>query len=106
MQDVDRVDLGGTRHADRPRERAGTHERRQSLARPFGKIIGINNWLQSYAKENDLPFVNFYEAMAVGRNLRPELSEDGRLPNEAGYAVMAELVESAIAKVVTSSSGR
>lgn len=81
-------------------------QRRQSLVRPFGKIIGINNWLQGYAKENEIPFVNFYEAMAVGRNLRPELSEDGRLPNEAGYTVMAELVEAAIAKVMTSSSGR
>ncbi len=80
-------------------------QRRQSLVRPFGKIIGINNWLQNYAKENGLPFVNFYEAMAVGRNLRPELSEDGRLPNDAGYAVMTGLVESAIAKAIASSSG-
>ena len=80
-------------------------QRRQSLVRPFGKIIGINNWLQNYAKENGLPFVNFYEAMAVGRNLRPELSEDGRLPNDAGYAVMTGLVESAIARAIASSSG-
>lgn len=80
-------------------------QRRQSLVRPFGKIIGINNWLQNYAKENGLPFVNFYEAMAVGRNLRPDLSEDGRLPNDAGYAVMTGLVESAIARAIASSSG-
>jgi lysophospholipase L1-like esterase len=80
-------------------------QRRQSFTRPFGKIIGINNWLEDYAKEKNLPFVNFYGAMAEGRNLRPELSEEGRLPNEAGYRVMAGLVESAIAKALGSSAG-
>jgi len=70
---------------------------KQSQLRPFGKIIGINGWLRDYAAQSGSVFLDYYEAMAQGRNLKKELSDDGLLPNDAGYAVMAPLAEKAIA---------
>ena len=76
-----------------------TH-RKQSLVRPFGKIIGVNGWLKQYAAESGSVFLDYYSAMAQGRNLKNELSDDGLLPNDAGYAVMAPLAEAAIAQAL------
>lgn len=73
---------------------------KQSRARPFGKIIGTNNWLKEYATESGSVYLDYYSAMAEGRNLKKELSDDGLLPNEAGYAVMAPLAETAIAQAL------
>lgn len=73
---------------------------KQSLARPFGKIIGLNNWLEDYAAQSGSVYLNYYSAMAEGRNLKKELSDDGFLPNDAGYAVMAPLAEAAIAQAL------
>lgn len=71
--------------------------KKQSLLRPFGKIIGINNWLKDYAAQSGAVYLDYYAAMGEGRNLKKELSDDGLLPNDAGYAVMAPLAEKAIA---------
>ncbi|MEP7337050.1 MAG: SGNH/GDSL hydrolase family protein [Acidobacteriota bacterium] len=73
---------------------------KQSLVRPFGKIIGINNWLKSYAVESRSIYLDYYSAMGEGRNLKRELSDDGLLPNDAGYAVMTTLAEKAIAQAL------
>jgi lysophospholipase L1-like esterase len=73
---------------------------KQSLVRPFGKIIGINNWLKEYAAQSGSVFLDYYSAMAEGRNLKKELSADGLLPNDAGYAAMAPLAEAAIAQAL------
>jgi len=73
---------------------------KQSLVRPFGKIIGINNWLKDYAARSGSVYLDYYSAMAEGRNLKRELSDDGLLPNTAGYAVMAPLAEAAIAQAL------
>lgn len=73
---------------------------KQSLVRPFGKIIGINNWLKDYAAASGSVYLDYYSALAEGRNLKKELSEDGLLPNTAGYAVMARLSEAAIAEAL------
>ena len=72
----------------------------QSLTRPFGKIIGLNNWLKDYAAQSGAIYLDYYSAMADGRNLKKELTDDGLLPNDAGYAVMAPLAEAAIAKAL------
>ena len=69
---------------------------KQSKLRPFGKIIGVNGWLREYAAESGSVYLDFYKAMAEGRNLKKELSDDGFIPNEAGYALMAPLAEAAI----------
>jgi lysophospholipase L1-like esterase len=73
---------------------------KQTGVRPHGKIMGMNEWLQEYAAESGSVYLNYYSAMANGRNLKKELTDDGLLPNDAGYAVMAPLAEAAIAQAL------
>jgi len=73
---------------------------KQSSLRPQGKIIGMNGWLKEYAAQSGSVYLNYYSAMAEGRNLKKELTGDGLLPNDAGYAVMAPLAEQAIAQAL------
>jgi lysophospholipase L1-like esterase len=72
----------------------------QTRLRPQGKIIGINGWLKDYAKLTGSVYLDYYSALADGRNLKRELSDDGLLPNDAGYDVMAPLAERAIAQAL------
>lgn len=74
--------------------------RKQSLLRPFGKIIGINGWIREYAAQSGVVHLDYYSAMAEGRNLKKELTDDGLLPNDAGYAAMTPLTEAAIAQAL------
>jgi lysophospholipase L1-like esterase len=73
---------------------------KQSLLRPFGKIIGMNGWLREYAAASGSKYLDYYSALAEGRNLKRELTDDGQLPNDAGYGVMAPLAEAAIAQAL------
>jgi lysophospholipase L1-like esterase len=63
-----------------------------------GKIIGLNGWIKGYAAKNGAVYLNYYGALAEGREFKKELTDDGLLPNAAGYAVMAPLAEQAIAE--------
>ena len=65
---------------------------------PGPKIASLNAWMQAYANENKIVYLDYYSSM-VDENLgmRPEYSDDGVHPNEAGYRVMAPLAEQAIA---------
>ena len=45
-------------------------------------------------------YLNYYAALADGRNFKKELTNDGLLPNDAGYGVMAPLAEKAIAEAL------
>ncbi len=73
---------------------------KQSLLRPFGKIIGMNGWLKEYAAESGSVYLDYYSALAEGRNLKKEFTNDGLLLNDAGYAVLAPLAEQAIAQAL------
>jgi lysophospholipase L1-like esterase len=73
---------------------------KQSALRSFGKIIGMNEWIKEYAAQSGSVYLDYYSAMAEGRNLKKELTNDGLLPNDAGYAVMAPLAEAAIAQAL------
>lgn len=73
---------------------------KQTLLRPHGKIIGINGWLKDYAAASGSVYLDYYSALADGRNMKKELTNDGLLPNDAGYAVMAPLAEAAIAQAL------
>src|SRR5205085_8338553 len=75
--------------------------KKQTLLRPQGKIIGINGWLKEYAAQSGSVYLDYYAALADGRNFKKELTSDGLLPNDAGYAVMAPLAERAIAQTLT-----
>ena len=73
---------------------------KQTVLRPQGKIIGINGWLKEYAAQSGSVYLDYYSVLADGRNLKRELTGDGLLPNDAGYAVMAPLAEQAIAQAL------
>ena len=65
---------------------------------PAGKIVALNSWMKNYAATHDVVYLDYHSVMAdKHQGLPPELSEDGVHPNEAGYRVMAPLVEQAIA---------
>lgn len=70
---------------------------KQTALRPQGKIIGLNGAIKAYAATSGSIYLNYYSAVASGRDFKKELTTDGLLPNAAGYAVMAPLAEKAIA---------
>jgi lysophospholipase L1-like esterase len=70
---------------------------KQTGLRPQGKIIGLNGWIKDYAAKSGSVYLDYYGALADGRNFKKELTVDGLLPNEAGYSAMAPLAENAIA---------
>lgn len=68
---------------------------------PAPKIVELNKRLKQYADTHGVVYGDFFSAMADERNGLPkELSEDGVHPNKAGYAVMAPIVENAIARAL------
>jgi lysophospholipase L1-like esterase len=74
--------------------------RKQTGLRPQGKIIGLNGWIKDYAGESGSVYLNYYSALAEGRDFKKDLTVDGLLPNQAGYRVMAPLAEKAIAEAL------
>jgi hypothetical protein len=50
--------------------------------------------------------LDYYSALAAGRNFKKELTLDGLLPNDAGYSVMAPLAEKAIAGALAQKGAR
>jgi lysophospholipase L1-like esterase len=73
---------------------------RQTGLRPQGKIISLNGWIKDFAASSGAVYLNYYSALADGRNFKKELTGDGLLPNDAGYGVMAPLAEKAIAEAL------
>jgi lysophospholipase L1-like esterase len=72
----------------------------QTAARPRGKILGLNDWIEEYAEKTGSVYLNYYKALADGRNFKAEWTKDGLLPNDAGYRAMAPVTEAAIAKAL------
>ena len=72
----------------------------QTALRPRGKILGLNDWLESYAERTGAVFLDYYGRLADGRNFKAEWTKDGLLPNDAGYSAMAPLAEAAIQKAL------
>lgn len=72
---------------------------------PAARIVALNSLLRSYAEATDAVYLDYHTPMVDGRGgLRADLSNDGVHPNEAGYSVMATLVEAAIAKALRPSA--
>jgi lysophospholipase L1-like esterase len=64
-------------------------------------IIQLNQLIQSYAKQQHIPYVDYHTAMADAKNGLPkEFSEDGVHPNLKGYQTMSPLLEKAINEVL------
>jgi len=71
-----------------------------SKINPIEKIIHLNNLLSSYAKEHQLPYVNYYEVMATeDLSLPAAYTEDGVHPTVAGYTVMETILKEALVKL-------
>jgi lysophospholipase L1-like esterase len=73
---------------------------KQTIRRPPGKIIGMNQWLKSYAASAGVVYLDYYSALADGRLMKPALTVDGLIPNDAGYERMALLAGKAIAEAL------
>jgi acyl-CoA thioesterase I len=73
---------------------------KQTALRPQGKIISLNGWIRDFASRSGAVYLDYYSALAEGRNFKKELTGDGLLPNDAGYGVMAPLAEKAIAEAL------
>jgi lysophospholipase L1-like esterase len=68
---------------------------------PAPKIIALNAWIRGYAASHHAVYVDYHSALADERQGLPaSYSADGVHPNEAGYRVMAGLVETAIAEAL------
>ncbi len=71
---------------------------------PAPKIIAINKALQTYAKENNFIYLDYYSAMVddKGGLKVPDFTAADDLvhPNKVGYLVMEKLVEKAINKAL------
>lgn len=67
---------------------------------PVNKVIELNAFLQEYAEDNELEYVDYHSAMKDDENgLKvPEYTSADDLvhPNEAGYILMEQLVQPAI----------
>lgn len=64
--------------------------------------VALNKWLESYAAQQSLVFLNYYPAMVnADGGMRPELAEDKFVhPDDAGYAVMGPLARAAVMKAL------
>jgi lysophospholipase L1-like esterase len=72
----------------------------QTSIRSQFRIADFNEWIRGYAAASGAVYLDYYSALAEGRNFKASLTADGFLPNEAGYKVMAELADKAIASAV------
>jgi lysophospholipase L1-like esterase len=69
--------------------------------KPVERIRDLNKWLQAFCSSNDYVYLDYYHAMADANGaMLPGLSSDGVHPTTQGYAVMAPLAESAIARAL------
>lgn len=74
---------------------------------PGPKIMALNGWLEQYAAERGAVFVDFHSAMQDERHgMQGALAYDGVHPTEAGFQVMAPLVEAGIATAMRMASAR
>jgi lysophospholipase L1-like esterase len=68
---------------------------------PAPKIVVLNAWMKRYAATTGAVYLDYHSAMKDARDgLPPELARDGVHPTEAGYRIMAKLVEPAIAEAL------
>jgi lysophospholipase L1-like esterase len=73
----------------------------RSVQRPPEQIRALNDWMRRYAEANGLTYLDYFSAVSDDKGfLKEELSEDGLHPNAKGYALMAPLVEQAIASAL------
>jgi len=68
---------------------------------PAPKIVELNGWIKTYAARVGATYVDFHSAMADERQgMKADLARDGVHPTEAGYKLMAPIVERGIAEAM------
>lgn len=75
-----------------------TRKRSQEIVQ--GKIVEINELLKDYAAQSGSVYLDYYSELADGQEFKKQLTSDGAIPNAAGYRVMAQLAERAIAEAL------
>lgn len=68
---------------------------------PAGKIKALNTWLETYCKQHDAVYLDYYTALVDAQGgMKAGTSFDGVHPNAQGYGIMAPLAQAAINKVL------
>lgn len=63
------------------------------MERPKEKVAELNAALKKYAEENGVRYIDYFEVMRNDENgVKDGLTTDGVHPNEAGYAMMVDMV--------------
>ena len=60
------------------------------------RIAEANELIEKYCAKSGATYLDYYSAMSREGELKMELTGDGVLPNEAGYAVISHLAETTI----------
>ena len=67
-----------------------------------GMILDLNQRLKTYAKMENLPYVDYHSAMTNDQNgMDPEIAADGVHPTEKGFEIMKKLLLPVIQKTLT-----
>ena len=70
----------------------------QPQYRPAEEVRRLNQWLRDYAARRGATYLDYYSRLATADGaFRPDLSNDGVHPNLAGYTIMRELADKALA---------
>jgi lysophospholipase L1-like esterase len=70
----------------------------QPAVNPVPRVRELNGWLQNFAAEKDLAYIDYFAALSgPGAELRSELGNDGVHPNRDGYVIMRQLLEAQLA---------
>ena len=68
---------------------------------PDEQIPALNDLIRSYAADNGITYLNYFDALSNGNNgMDEDLAKDGVHPTKKGYAIMAPLAEAAIASAL------
>ncbi|MDO8898433.1 MAG: SGNH/GDSL hydrolase family protein [Bacteroidales bacterium] len=69
--------------------------------KPAEKIVRLNSLLKDYATKNGHAFLDYHSPMADEKNgMLEQYTYDGVHPNDAGYLLMASMVEKVLSKVL------
>jgi len=69
---------------------------------PAPKVAALNAWIKQYAQQAGAVYLDYYSKMVDARGGLPaELASDEVHPTEAGYRLMAPLVEAAIQQALS-----
>jgi len=70
----------------------------QPAVNPVPRVRELNDWLQNFAAEKDLGYIDYFTALSgPSGELRSELGNDGVHPNRDGYVIMRRLLEAQLA---------